>query len=148
MSWKNAFLLWWALMWRLVVPLVLFDVIFAFIVRVVAGPHPIVCDLVGFVAWFPISILATKLAIGRYVGQVQSWKSSIRYWWSLMWRLTIYGAVIGFLLSIVVSAIVGRPSEHPGFVFLGLFVTYGPVAIIAVRQMAIVHSIGVAAPNT
>src|ERR1035438_8146367 len=110
-SWKNAFLLWWALMWRLVVPLVLFDVIFAFIVRVAAGPHPIVCDLVGFIAWFPISVFATKLAVGRYVGQVQSWKSSIRYWWSLTWRLTIFAAIVGFLLSIVVSAIVGRPSE-------------------------------------
>lgn len=120
---------------------VLWSVAFGFMVSQIAGAQPALCYFVGLLLWFPVSVFAMKLAVGRYVGQRPSWKSSIAYWWSLAWRLFLYSALVGVVLGLLVSALVGRPSEHPGFVLLGWFVTFGPVAIMSFRQVMLAHSL-------
>jgi hypothetical protein len=126
---------------------VLWSVTFGFLVSLVAGVQPILCYSVGLLVWFPVSVFTMKLAVGRYAGQVQSWWISLVYWWSLTWRLTLYAALVGFILGLLVSMVVGRPSEHPAFALLGWFLTFGPAGVIAFRQVATVHSIN-AAPKS
>jgi hypothetical protein len=123
---------------------VLWSVSFGFVVTLVAGARPALCYFVGLLVWFSVSVVTMKLAVRRYVGQPPSWKSSIVYWWSLTWRITLYGMLVGFILNLLVSALVGRPSEHPGFLFLGWFVLLGPIAVVVFRQVAVVHSLAAA----
>jgi hypothetical protein len=143
-SWTNALSLWWSFTWRMTVFAVLWSVAFGFVVSLIAGAQPVLCYFVGLLVWFPVSVFTMKLAVGRYVGQPQSWRGSIAYWWSLMWRLTLYALLVGFILSVLVSALVGRPSEHPGFVFFGWFIIFGPMEVVTFRQVVAVHSLSVA----
>jgi hypothetical protein len=110
-----------------------------FVVTLIGGTQLLFSYLIGLLGWFLISIISMKWAIGRYLGEPQSWRRSIACWWSLMWRMSFYALLVGFILSILVSAIIGRPSEHPGYVFLGWFILFCPVEIFAFRQVAVAN---------
>lgn len=140
-SWTNALSLWCSFAWRMAVFGALWSVVFGFVVSLIAGVQAALCYFVGLLVWFPLSVVTMKLAVGRYVGQSPGWSSSIAYWWSLMWRLVLFAIAVGFILSLLVSAFVGRPSEHPGFVFIGWFLIFGPIAVAVFRRVAAVHSL-------
>src|ERR1700739_817492 len=87
--WKNALRLWWSYIWRLVVFTTLFGFVFT-LMAMQAGVQPVVYCFVAFLVSFPISIFSLKFAVGRYVGNPQTWKVIIAIWWSLTWRLCLY----------------------------------------------------------
>ena len=144
-SWTNALSLWWSVSWRMTICAIVGGVVQGLVVYLIAGSQPVLCYFIGTLFWFPVSVFTIKLAVGRYTGRPPNWRGSIAYWWSLTWRLTLYGMLVGFILNLLVSSLVGRPSEHLGFLFLGWFVIFGPMEVIAFRRVAMVHSL--ARPN-
>ena len=133
MPWGSAVSLWWGYTWRMAIFALIGGVGSAFLR--LAGLQLGTIYLLTLLVWPAISLLAMRLAVSSHAGRLLGWVQAAGYWWSFVWRICLYGALIGIVTGGLVSAVVGQPQEHPSFLPFAWLLTLGPAAIVTFRQV-------------
>lgn len=77
-----------------------------------------------------------------------SWKNTFPVWWSFLWRATVYGAALGFVLGAIAGAYAGLsgvPEKAGLYGGIAGWVGTIPASMLALKQAITKHFVSLVA---